>query len=106
MNIPTTTSTLITAFRTHGISVLESAPEPSLRDLLLLANDAYYNTDNPLLTDPEYDIIDNYVARTYGKDSCCVGAPATVGKVPLPYPMPSMDKIKPDTGALKNWTAK
>jgi NAD-dependent DNA ligase len=107
MNIHTTLPSLIAAFRTQGISVLESASEQSLRDLLLLANDAYHNTERPLLTDPEYDIIENYVTHTYGKDKGTrVGAPLPaqgINKVQLPYPMPSMDKIKPDTAALAQW---
>jgi NAD-dependent DNA ligase len=74
------------------------------------ANLAYYGQDHaPGLSDNEYDILHGYLQQlnpfhpvlTEGHTVC-----KDKKKVPLPYPMWSMDKIKPDTAALQKWTAK
>ena len=72
----------------------------------------YYNDpDKVLMTDVKFDIIKEFLYRTYPKSVMLkeVGAPistANKNKVVLPYNMPSMDKIKPSTDALKKWLAK
>jgi NAD-dependent DNA ligase len=83
--------------------------EKQLSELIKTANDAYYN-ENPILTDAEFDIIKEYMERKYPKNQvlATVGAPISTSKnkVKLPYEMASMDKIKPDTGALALWKQK
>ena len=103
-----TTKQLINDFKQYGISVIEHLKENQIADILKVSNDAYYNTNKPLMTDNEYDIIKEYMERKYSKNEIIeqVGAPITKNKVKLPYNMPSMDKIKPDSGALANWTKK
>jgi len=93
--------TLVAHFKRNGISALHSATEQQLSHLLQQANHAYHNTSTPIFTDTEYDILEEYVTRTYTSSS--IGAPPLRNKTPLPYPMPSMDKIKPDTDALTHW---
>lgn len=94
-------------FKKNGISVLESLNEKQLSDFLREANKAYYNSE-PILTDNQYDIVKEFVESRYPSNPVIheIGAPVERNKVTLPYPMGSMDKIKPDTGALSNWTAK
>jgi NAD-dependent DNA ligase len=63
------------------------------------------------LSDSEYDILKEYVERKYPDSSIkgVIGAPAQAAaksKVVLPFHMPSMDKIKPDTNALAQWKQK
>jgi NAD-dependent DNA ligase len=63
-----------------------------------------------LLTDNEYDIIKEFVESKFSSCEaiCNIGAPV-IGdkkKVVLPYFMPSMNKIKPDTGVLEEWKKK
>ena len=60
------------------------------------------------MTDNEYDIVKEYIENKYPSNKAIleVGAPITKNKVKLPYEMASMDKIKPDTGALTNWMKK
>jgi DNA ligase (NAD+) len=102
------TKQLIEDFKTHGITVLENLKENQLVDILKVSNDAYYNTNKSLMTDNEYDIVKEYMERKYPKNDVIdqVGAPVIKNKVKLPFNMPSMDKIKPDSGALANWTKK
>lgn len=62
----------------------------------------------PIMTDNEYDIIQDYIAEKYphNKTIWDIGAPVERGKATLPYQMWSMDKIKPDSNAVVNWCAK
>lgn len=94
-------------FKKNGIKVLDQLNEKQLTDLLRELNKAYYN-QQPLLTDNQYDIIKEYIEAKYPTNKVVheIGAPVEKNKVTLPYPMGSMDKIKPDTNALANWTAK
>jgi NAD-dependent DNA ligase len=94
-------------FKKNGISVLESLNEKQLSQLLREANRAYYN-EEPFFTDNQYDIVKEFVESRYPSNVVLheIGAPVERNKVKLPYPMGSMDKIKPDTNALANWMAK
>jgi DNA ligase (NAD+) len=98
----------IADFKKNGIHVLEQLKEADLNKMLIKANDAYYNDGATLLTDNEYDILKEYIERKYPKNQVVkeVGAPVEKNKAILPYQMPSMDKIKPDTGALDSWKKK
>jgi NAD-dependent DNA ligase len=94
-------------FKKKGMSVLELLSENQLEKILIEANAAYYNK-SPLLTDNEYDIVKEYTERKFPENQVVkqIGAPVEKNKVTLPYEMPSMDKIKPDTNALPNWLTK
>ena len=94
-------------FKKNGISILEQLNENQLSSILREANKAYYN-EQPFMTDNEYDIVKEFIEKKYPSNQAIVeiGAPVERNKVALPYPMGSMDKIKPDTGALSNWMAK
>ncbi len=94
-------------FKKNGISVLNGLNENQLSSILREANKAYYN-QTPFMTDNEYDIVKEYIEAKYPSNQAIVeiGAQVERNKVALPYPMGSMDKIKPDTNALSNWSAK
>ena len=94
-------------FRKNGIKFLESLTEEELTDLLNYANTMYRNLQ-PIMTDNEYDILEDYIKEKYPDNQATtqIGAPVTKNKVTLPYFMGSMDKIKPDTNALQVWKAK
>ena len=102
------TKTHITNFKENGITILDSLNEKELSKMIVLASDKYYNTNNPSMTDNEYDIVKEYTAKKYPKnvEVDLIGAPVKKNKVTLPYEMPSMDKIKPDSNALSNWMNK
>ena len=100
---------LIYDFKTNGISILERLDENTLSNILKIANDVYYNEDKSILTDNEYDIIKEFLALKYPNNVILeeIGAPIQgKNKVNLPFEMASMDKIKPDSGALKGWIEK
>ena len=107
-NVTSSEETLIQSFAQHGISVLESLSESQLSAMIRKANDVYYNAASPLLTDAQYDIIKEYIERKFPANTAIkeVGAKIVKNKVVLPYEMASMDKIKPESGALATWTAK
>ena len=94
-------------FKKNGISVLDALNEKQLSQLLREANKAYYNKE-PMFTDNQYDIVKEFVENKYPTNPVLheIGAPVEKNKVKLPYPMGSMDKIKPDTNALSNWMGK
>jgi len=96
---------IISNFKKNGISVIESLSEQQLTDIIKYSNDQYYNTNQSVLTDNEYDIIREYTEQKYPKNTVIknIGAPVERNKVNLPYEMPSMDKIKPDSNALSSW---
>lgn len=98
---------LAKSFKKRGITVLEHLNDSQLTYIIHYANAMYYN-QTPVFTDNEYDIIKEFIEKKYPKNEVVleVGAPVTRNKVTLPYEMPSMDKIKPDTNALISWTAK
>jgi len=104
-----TTKNLIETFKKMGISFLSTLSEKQLTDMLNLANVLYRNFQ-PIMTDNEFDILQDYITEKYPSNQSVyqIGAPIESGsrKVTLPYHMGSMDKIKPDTGALANWMAK
>ena len=98
---------MIEQFKHNGISVLESLNEKQLTDIIRIANAKYYN-QTPVMTDNQYDIVKEYIEQKFPNNTAIVeiGAEVERNKVKLPYEMASMDKIKPDTGALASWMSK
>tara|TARA_B100000424_G_scaffold250337_1_gene224964 strand:+ start:12889 stop:16194 length:3306 start_codon:yes stop_codon:yes gene_type:complete len=98
----------IQLFKKDGMDALKMLSEKKLAKILDETQKIYYNdAENVLLTDNEYDIIKEYMEKKYPKNKVLdqIGAPVQ-NKVKLPYAMPSMDKIKPDTKALDKWMNK
>ena len=79
-----------------------------LEALLRKAASAYYHGSAPVMTDAEFDAMkDMLAARTpNNKFVNEVGAPVTKGRVELPFPMMSMDKVKPGEPSLSRWLKK
>ena len=102
-----TTHDLIDLFKKNGISHLKTLNENQLTKMLNYAN-VHYRNLQPIMTDNQYDILEDYISDKYPANEIVhqIGAPVERNKVTLPYPMGSMDKIKPDTSALANWMAK
>jgi DNA ligase (NAD+) len=97
----------IQSFKHEGISVLEHLNEKMLTSMIQYLNKMYYNSQ-PILTDNQYDIIKEYTDKKFPSNITRteIGAVIEKNKAQLPYEMASMDKIKPDTGALQEWAQK
>ena len=98
---------LLTAFAKQGISFLNTLSLANLENMLQHASKQYYN-HSPVLSDNQFDIIKNFIDTKFPKSKVTkeVGAEVERNKVLLPFEMASMDKIKPDTGALAIWCQK
>ena len=100
---------LINNFRKNGIGFLNELSEPQLSSMVSEANKAFHFNKTPVMTDNEYDIMKEFLEKKFPSSAALleVGAPIIEkNKVTLPYEMASMDKIKPDTGALVAWKNK
>lgn len=105
-------------FRQNGRQILDHLSNAQMEEFLTISENIYFNQSsdngvyvldkgNEMLTDSEYDIIRETLELKYGQSRGKIGAEIGQGsKVELPYYMPSMNKIKPDTNALKQWKAK
>ena len=78
-----------------------------IENIIKEANVDYYNNESHI-TDEIYDIIKNILEYKFPQSELLkeVGAAVLSNKVTLPTYMGSMDKLKPDTSALKRWIAK
>ena len=93
-------------YKNDGINALDKMNESDLVKMIDAANIAFHQEgSNPLMSDAEYDILDEYIKSKYPKNELIeqVGAVVTKNKANLPYEMWSMDKIKPDTNSLTSW---
>ena len=98
---------IIENFKHNGISVLEQLNEKQLSDIIRISNSKYYN-QTPVMTDNQYDIVKEFIEKKFPDNTIVteIGAEVERNKIKLPYEMASMDKIKPDTGALTTWMSK
>lgn len=99
----------IKKFKENGISAIETLSQSELSNMIMLSSDKYYNSNSPLMTDNEYDIVKEYIQNKFPQNEAVaqIGAPISgKNKVKLPYEMWSMDKIKPDSNALSSWVNK
>jgi NAD-dependent DNA ligase len=90
--------------------VADDLDDEELAKLLRKLAEAYYNTDKPLVDDKVYDILFDILKERDSDNPFFkeVGATIKVNrkKVNLPYPMGSLEKVKPDTGKLEPWLKK
>ena len=105
-------STLLTAFRKKGITVLDELSENQLNLMIRKANEVYHDNTGeipPLFTDAEYDILCETTAKRFPTNQVVTEGHTNTNidivknKATLPFEMWSMDKIKPDTHALEKW---
>jgi NAD-dependent DNA ligase len=84
----------------------------SIEDLVKILeklSEAYHSTDKPLVSDTVYDILFDKLKERDPDNPFLkkVGAPIiSKEKVELPFPMGSLNKIKPDEGDLEKWLQK
>jgi NAD-dependent DNA ligase len=95
--------TTLERFLKDPYDFIESASIKDLIDIAKQADDAYYNNDDPIMEDDEYDLIIDRI-KQLDKTNAYLVKPAhqqiqkviSKNKVTLPYTMGSMNKVKPD----------
>lgn len=90
----------------HGYA--QNITVKQLEKLLRNLSDAYYNTGKALVDDDVFDILKEILEERDPDNSFLrqIGAPVKKEKVKLPYPMGSLDKIKPGSDELDKWLKK
>ena len=94
-------------FLEKGKDYLYTINEKTYEFMIKTANDHYYNQES-LMLDEQYDILKEVFDKRFPNNKFVknIGAPIKLNKTKLPYPMPSMNKIKPTTNALDSWKTK
>ena len=98
-------------FQKKGESFLKTLNEKDIENMIKVADDHYYGKNKPLLQDETYDVLRDWAEEKYPKNEIIQKGHEGIQvgddkKVQLPFYMPSMDKIKPDTKVLSNWMKK
>ena len=106
----------IQKFKDEGVSLLATMTKEELISMIQTLNQSYYvdsDQKKELLSDNQYDIIKEYFEKKYPdidpntiNHASCEIKQIEKNKVELPYELWSMDKIKPDTNAVKKWIQK
>ena len=87
---------------------LETIDSHKLEKLLEVLSDKYYN-DEAVVSDDTFDILKDGLKKMDPNNKFLkkVGAPVSGKKIALPYPMGSLNKLKPeDEKKIKNWIKK
>jgi len=96
-------------YRKKGVRAFHGWTEEQFSKLLGDAEKAFHDGGQPIMTDAEYDLLLDLARKRFPSnrvDFHRIGAVVERSKVRLPFPMPSLNKIKPDTRALQEWTQK
>lgn len=107
----TVTKKNIKAFETKGDGFLKTLSEDEVEHMIKVADNYYYEKNKPLLQDESYDALRDWAEEAFPENEIITQGHAGIEvdhdkKMTLPYNMPSMDKIKPDTKVLANWLKK
>jgi DNA ligase (NAD+) len=79
----------------NPLDFIKKNKKKDIIQVLLLADEAFFNGDDALLTDDIYEIVKDYVRKKYPKDPYLQRIGADIdNKVTLPYYMGSQNKIK------------
>jgi DNA ligase (NAD+) len=83
----------------HKISVAK------LESMIRYISNCYYNSGTSLVPDSIFDILRDILKERDSHNIFFseIGAPISKDMVKLPYPMASLDKIKPTSDALRKW---
>lgn len=97
MNIDQTLN-IINSFLDNNFDFEES----ELIEALKVIDDYYFN-DNEIIDDVTYDAFRMLIKQTYPNNVYFLGVGSSIrgGKIPLPYPMPSLNQI--EIGQIKPW---
>ena len=102
--------TLVKKINNDPFGELEKISEKQLEEVLLLAQDKFFNSDSPIFPDEIYDILIDYLKFKFPKNKISKNIGAKVKsserKKKLDYYLGSMDKIKPPSDQLEKWKSK
>jgi len=101
--------TLLDDYKSDPFSFIADATLAQIVKLIKDANKQYYNHDNPIMTDSEYDILKEELENRdpdHKLLSQIADETHSKNKVKLPCHMGSMDKIKPGTDLIDKWVKK
>lgn len=88
----------------------ENVSANELEEFLRFAADKYYNSDKIVISDEMFDYLKDKLKEKAPKNKFIkeIGSPISKkkDKIKLPYPMGSLDKIKPDMDELSKWIKK
>ena len=89
---------------------VKTLTEKELEEILVKAQDTFFNTGKPILSDAIYDILIDYMKFKYPKNKVSKNIGAKIKdkerKINLDYYLGSMDKIKPPSNELNRWKDK
>lgn len=90
------------------VNFIKNTTVSKLEKILTHLSDSYYNEGKKLVSDEVFDYLKDKLEELdpNNKFLITVGAPVKKNKIKLPYLMPSLDKIKPDTNILNKWLNK
>lgn len=91
-----------------GTTNVDTLSETDLIDILRYASDRYYNTQETIMPDLLYDSLRDKLTELNAANPYLseVGAPVKKNKVKLPFPMFSLQKVKPGNKTLASWQRK
>ncbi len=91
-----------------NINELDNIDIKELERLYLEAKSAYYNSDNPIISDDEFDLLEEKIRKRKPKSSVLkiTGFKTDINQKPLAFWCGSMDKIKQDDGEISKWKKK
>jgi NAD-dependent DNA ligase len=100
--------TLIQQIIADPINTLKTLSNGEIVKVLEEADEAFFNTNETLLSDDIYDIVKNYLRKKDPKNPYLkkVGAEITFNKEKLPYYLGSLDKIKDNEAEIIKWKTK
>ena len=93
----------------NGIKIIDQFTEEELEKIIIYASNKYYNTDNPVLSDTDFDFLIDTVKKKYPKSNILNNIGAKIinkNKVKLDYWLGSMNKFKDFSNKLELWNNK
>jgi DNA ligase (NAD+) len=91
----------------NPLDFIKKNKKKDIIQVLLLADEAFFNGDDAILTDDIYEIIKDYIRKKYPKDPYLQRIGADIdNKVTLPYYMGSQNKIKDSNEEITKYKSK
>lgn len=100
---------ILEEFKSDPFDFISTANDKDIIKLIKDANKQYYNFDNPIMTDSEYDILKEELENRDPNHKLLkqiAEETHSKNKVKLPFHMGSMDKMKPGSGTIDRWINK